>query len=331
MVKRPVCLKLRSNMNNNKKWRIAAVAAITLLLLAGVIAIVINNNKNDAKASVSVVASYYPLYDFAKNIGGDKVQATNITPAGSEPHDFEPTPQQLVETNKSDVFIFNGGTMEPWVDKFIPDYKNTAVNASSGIALLEGKADQHESGAEEPGHTETPTNDPHFWLDPILAEQIVDNVKNGLIKASPNDSAYFTDRANDYKAKLAQLDNDYKNGLASCQSRTIVTSHGAFSYLGKRYNLDVVSIAGLSPEEEPSAAKMAELSQLVKDKGIKYVFFESLVSPKLAETVANEAGAKTAVFDPIEGISDEDQKQGKDYISVQKENLQNLRTALSCQ
>lgn len=298
------------------------ISLVSILVILGVRRA--HNSENSEANKITVTASYYPLYDFAKNVGGDKVQVTNVTPAGSEPHDYEPSPQQLVETNKAQVFIYNGATMEPWVDKFLPDFKNTVIKASNGIDLMEGEP--------EPGEqTNQPIRDPHFWLDPTLAEKIIDNIKNGLIKADPKDSDYFTQRANAYKAKLGQLDQDYKNGLAGCKTRTIITSHDAFNYLGKRYNLDVASITGLSPDDEPSAAKLAELAKLVKDKNIKYVFFESLVSPKLAETVASEAGAKTAVFDPIEGISNEDQKQGKDYLSVQRENLANLRTALTCQ
>ncbi len=312
-------------MKNKSILKIGAVVVVVALLIAG--AMVLNKkdnttaNKNDNK--VNVVASYYPLYDFAKNIGGDKITITNITPAGSEPHDYEPSPQELVTANKSDVFIYNGGTMEPWVDKFVPDYKQINVKASDGIDLAEG-AD------EETGKPSSEIKDPHFWLDPVLAQKIVNNIRDGLIKADAKDKDYFTNQAKAYNEKLAQLDQDYKTGLTTCESRSAITSHAAFGYLAKRYNLDIVSIAGVSPEEEPSAAKLAELTQLVKEKNIKYIFFEGLVSPKLAQTIASETGAKTEVFDPIEGISDEDQKQGKDYLSVQRENLQSLRTALSC-
>jgi zinc transport system substrate-binding protein len=310
-------------MNNKRIWRVGTAVAVVVLLLIGAIVLTKKQVSPTGKTSINVVASYYPLYDFAKNVGGDKVQVTNITPAGSEPHDYEPSPAQLVAADKSDVFIHNGGTMETWVDKFLPDYKHVTVMASNGINLAEG-AD------EETGKPSADIKDPHFWLDPALAEQIVNNIRDGLIKADAKDKDYFTARAKAYNEKLAQLDQEFKTGLASCDSRDAITSHAAFGYLAKRYNLDIVSITGVSPDEEPSTAKLAELTQLVKDKNIKYVFFESLVSPKLAETLAAETGAKTAVFDPIEGISDADQKQGKDYLSVQRENLQNLRTALSC-
>jgi len=307
-----------------KRNRVIIVAIIAVALAAVGIGAIMEKNKTSNQSLVQVVASYYPLYDFAQNVGGDKVDVTNITPAGSEPHDYDPTPQQLVTTQKATVFIYNGATMEPWVDKFLPTYSHNVVKASNGIQLTDGEPEAGEAAGG-------PVKDPHFWLDPTLAAQIVDNIKEGLNKASPANTAYFTERATAYKAKLTQLDQDYKNTLSNCQTRTIVTSHDAFTYLGNRYNLDIASIAGLSPEEEPSAAKLAELTDLVRQKNIKYVFFESLVSPKLAETIAAETGAKTATFDPIEGVSDEDQSNGKNYISIQRENLANLKTALNCQ
>ncbi len=291
-----------------------ALLVVAIAALVGLI--VVSTNKNSVPSSkLTVATTFYPLYDFATRIGGDKTAVTNITPAGSEPHDFEPSPQTLAAIQKSDVFIYNGGTFEPWVDKFLPDYKNTAVKASDTIQLLntqEGK-------------------DPHFWLDPSLAQQVVTSIRDEFTKADPANKDAYTKNAADYTAKLTQLDADFKNGLQTCATRTVVSSHNAFTYLAKRYNIEVIAIAGLSPEAEPSAAKLAEVSRIVKEKNIQYVFFESLVSPRLADTIAQETGAKTAIFDPIEGLSNDDQKQGKNYISIQRENLSALRTALACQ
>ncbi len=307
------------------KRNIVVLSGLVIVVAIAIGAYMMNKNtSNQTAKGISVTASYYPLYDFARNIGGDKVTVTNITPAGAEPHDYEPTPQQLVGALKSDVFIYNGGTMEPWVNKFLTDYPHTAVKASNGIMLNSGQAE--DGGAAPAG-----SSDPHFWLDPVLAERIVDSIKDGLKRADPANAAYYEQRATAYKAKLAALDRDYASGLANCQTRTIVTAHQAFSYIGKRYNLNIVAIAGLTPDEEPSAERMADLANKVRENNIKYIFFETLTSPKLAQTIANETGAQTAVFDPIEGLSDADQKQGKDYLSVQRENLANLRTALACQ
>lgn len=303
--------------------RIIGIILLVALVGTAVTIGVLHQQRTNNSGKLSVTASYYPLYDFARNIGGNRAVVTNITPAGSEPHDYEPTPQQLVTAQKSAVFIYNGANMEQWVNKFLPDYTHTVVKASNGIALKQGI---NESGAVEPG-----TTDPHFWLDPVLAQQIVQNIVAGFTKADPANAAYYAHNALAYSAKLAALDTQFKSGLATCKQRTIITSHAAFAYLGSRYNLNVVSIAGITPDAEPSAAKLAELSNLVRQKHIGYVFFESLASPKLADTIAAETGAKTAVFDPIEGLTKSEQQQGKNYISVQQQNLQNLRTALECQ
>lgn len=295
------------------KKRIIGLMLIAMLVIAGIAAFALtkNDRQNDR---IPVVATFYPLYEFSKQVGGDVVDVTNITPAGAEPHDFEPTPQQLITVQKATMFVYNGASFEPWVDKFLPDYKGVAVKASNSIDLMHG-----DHGT-----------DPHYWLDPVLAQKAVDNIRDGLIAAAPEHSDMFTKNADDYKAKLADLDTQFANGLAPCQQRTIVASHEAFSYAAKRYGLELVAIAGVNPDEEPSPAKLAEISRTVREKGIQYVFFESLVSPRLADTIATETGAKTATLDPIEGLGNEDQQNGKNYLSIQQENLANLRTALGC-
>lgn len=290
--------------------KILLVATLLIGVCVSVYAITRSNDTTNTKG-LHVVASYYPLYDFAKEVGGNKITISSITPPGAEPHDYEPSARALVNAQKADVFIYNGGHMEPWVEKFLDDYKQTAVKSSSGITLKSGQ-------------------DPHFWLDPVLAQKIVNNIRDGLVKADPANKDYYLANAKAYDAKLAQLDKDYRQGLAACRQDTVISSHEAFSYLADRYGFKVEAIAGVSPEEEPSAERLAALSKLVQEKDIRYVFFESLVSPRLADTIATETGAKTMVFDPIEGLSEADQKQGKNYISVQHENLKNLRIALAC-
>lgn len=297
------------------KKLIFIILSIIISVTIGMAIYFSSNSKQTNK--ITVTASYYPLYDFVKNIGKNKVEVVNITPAGSEPHDFEPSAKQLAFAYNSNVFIYNGAYLEPWADDFLKDYKNTTVKSSNNISLI--KLEENSN-----------LYDPHFWLDPVAAIKIVDNILAGLIKASPENESYFTNNANAYKDKLTTLDKSFKEGLSSCQTDTTITSHEAFSYLSKQYKINLVSISGIDPSVEPDASKLAEISDLVKSKGIKYIFFESLVSPKLAETIASETGAKTAVLDPIEGFSEEDQQKGDDYINVQQRNLQNLKTALEC-
>jgi zinc transport system substrate-binding protein len=302
----------------SKKTKPALIAALLITLLLVILAIVRLNNPAILSTNLDVTATYYPLFEFAKQIGGNKINAQNITPAGAEPHDFEPTPQQLAKSYNSKVFVYNGINFEPWTDGFLQDYKNITVKSSENVRPL-------------PIAESSDQFDPHFWLDPVFAIQMVDNILNGLKQASPQDKDYFQANASAYKAELEKLNQDFAKGLENCRTRTIVTSHEAFSYLAARYNLNMVAIAGISPDEEPSPAKLAKISEIVKNESVQYIFFENLVSPRLADTIANETGAKTAVLDPIEGLTSDDQRQGKNYISVQRENLANLRAALACE
>jgi len=299
----------------NKKIRIT-IAALLIVAIAVLLFFTTRQSPQVSQAKLKVTATYYPLEEFAKAVGGSKVTVTNITPAGSEPHEYEPTPKQLIAAGQSKLFIYNGAHLEPWANNFLKDYKGVAIKASQGIALKTISSN---------------TKDPHFWLDPILAERVIDNILHTYIKIQPENAQYFRVQADHYKAQLRQLDSSYKSGLAYCQQNTIVTSHAAFGYVATRYGFSVESIAGLSPEEEPSPAKLAQLSQLVKEKNIHYIFFESLVSPRLADTIARETGAQTTVFDPIEGVSREDQRKGRTYLTIQRDNLKALQRALACQ
>lgn len=300
-------------------------SVVLIAVVAASVTFAVRHNDNTAQhttGTLRVAASYYPLYEFAQQVGKDKITATNITPGSSEPHDYEPPANVLADAQKAAVFVYNGGHMEPWVGGFLHDYRHTVVKASSGIDLL---------AVNEGGGAAVKVQDPHFWLDPVLAQQIVNNIRDGFSKADPANAVFYAKNAAAYNAKLAALDSAYRSGLSHCSLHTVISAHDAFSYLGRRYNVQIVPIAGLSPDEEPSAAKLAELTRLAKQDGIAYIFFERLVSPRLAHTIAAETGAQTLVFDTIEGISNADQKQGKNYLSIQQENLANLRTALACQ
>jgi zinc transport system substrate-binding protein len=310
--------------------KLIATGSMLALIIVGGIAVYQNakQSTHGGKDKLTVVASFYPLYDFTRQVGGDKVSVTNMTPPGAEPHDYEPSPKELIRAHEADVLVYNGAQLEPWITSFLADYTQTTIRASDGIDVHESSDDHHEDDGHD--HSASATTDPHFWLDPVLAQQIVETIRDGLVRADPENAEYYTANADAYTQKLAELDRSFASGLAECKIDTAISSHGAFSYIARRYDFRVESIAGIEPDEEPSVAKMAELTNVVKQKGIQYVFFESLVSPRLAETIAKEAGVKTLVFDPIEGLSKADQDKGRDYISVQYDNLKNLRTALAC-
>lgn len=263
---------------------------------------------------LSIVASFYPLAEFASQVGGEAVEVSNIIAPGAEPHDYEPTPLDIAKINTAAVFIYNGAGFEAWGD---------------GVKTNLNKKDQ--TIIEITQHVELISNDPHIWLDPANAQKEVAAIRNALIKADPNNASVYTQNSARYLEKLAALDQKIAKGLQDCRSRDMVISHDAFSYFAKRYNLNQIPIAGLSPEAEPSAKELAKISRKAKTSGTQYIFYETLVSPKIAKTLAREIDAKTLVLNTLESLSAEEIKAGKDYISVMEENLQNLRTGLHCQ
>ncbi len=270
---------------------------------------------------VQVVASFYPWAEFSRQVGGDLVQVSTVVPAGSEPHEYEPSPQDLARVYEADVFIYNGSGIDPWAERIASELeqKGGRVLNMSEITPLLALA---EGGA---GHF-----DPHFWLDPVLVESHLEAIRSALAAVAPQGAAAFQAHREAYVVQLRALDQAYRQGLAVCARRDIVTSHAAFGYIAKRYNLEAITIAGLSPEEEPSARTLSEITKSAREKNTKYIFFETLVSPKLAQTVADEIGADILVFNPLEGLTPQEVETGQDYLSVMRGNLQNLRIALDC-
>lgn len=311
---------------------------LLIFIIITIIAVIITAfaiNKNDRNNSaenkgIKIVASFYPLAEFSRQVGGKDIEVINIVPPGIEPHDFEPTPRDIIKIYSARIFIYNGSGFDPWAEKIAPELRKkgiSVVNMTEYFNLLEA-ADEHNE-EEENGH-EAKESDPHIWLDPILAKKEVEIIRDILKEIDAENAREYESNAENYIAALSQLDEKYKNGLMSCAIRDAVASHAAFGYLAKRYNLNVINITGFSPEEEPSPKKMAEIANFARDKNIKYIFFETLVSPKLAKTIANEIGAQTLIFNPLEGLTGEELAAGKNYISIMEENLINLRTALLC-
>ncbi len=272
-------------------------------------------------SKIQISTSFYPIYFFVSRIGGDKIEVRNITPAGGEPHDYEPTPQDISAIQDSKLLILNGGGLEAWGDKIKDQLKdkNTRV-----LVVGEGIANQQ---VEEEDKT---IQDPHVWLSPALAKQIAGKIAQAIEEVDPQNKDYYMQNEKHLEDKLNKLDNDYKSGLAGCKSKNIITSHAAFGYLATSYGLKQVSVSGVSPDEEPSAQQLAEVANFARKNNVKYIFFESLVSPKLSETIAKEVGAKTLVLNPIEGLTDNEIKSGASYTSVMEDNLKNLKIALEC-
>lgn len=300
----------------------SVIIAIVLMLFAGVFVAVKNRNTPATMNNrINVVTSFYPIYFLASQLGGDSVNVANLTPTGTEPHDYELTAQDIVKIKKSKLVFLNGGGLETW-DK---DIKENIKLDDATIIMLGDDLMSQEMNLE--GETQ---RDPHIWLSPILAIRMAEKITAEFIRIDPQSKSYYESNLSVLKTKLVNLDSAYRVGLRNCQRRDFITSHSAFGYLAQTYELKQVSIAGLSPEEEPSSQQLTEVAKFARENGIKHIFFESLTSPKLSETIAREVGAQTLVLNPIEGLSQEEINQGKNYLTEMEKNLENLKIALEC-
>ena len=269
---------------------------------------------------MAVVAAFYPVQEAAERVGGQLVDVTNLTAPGVEPHDLELAPDQVEAIATADVVLYLGEGFQPAVQDAIGDAQGVVVDLLARMPTV-----------EPPGGSEVGlTADPHVWLDPVLYGQMVDEVRGALAQAAPDDAATFRTNADAFTNEISQLAGDYRTGLATCERALIVTNHAAFGYLAAEYGLTQQSISGLAPDAEPSAQRLAQLKQLVEQQGVTTIFTEDLVSPKVAQTLAEEAGVRTAVLHTIEGSTDEEIAAGDDYGSQMQENLSTLRIALGC-
>lgn len=260
-----------------------------------------------------IVTSFYPLYYFTTQIVGDKAEVYNITPAGAEPHDYEPTTADMIRIEDSRLLILNGVKLEAWGDKIKDTIKgsNTVV-VEVGTVLAQQMPD------------------PHIWLSPVLAKKEVAAILNQLKIIDPDNAATYQSDALKLEDELDRLHQEYLTGLRSCSKKVIITAHAAFGHLAREYGLRQVPIAGLSPDEEPSPQKLVEVAAFARKNEVTAIFFESLVSPKFSETIAHEIGAKTFVLNPIEGLSDTEIAAGHTYLTEMQANLATLKNALTC-
>jgi zinc transport system substrate-binding protein len=248
-----------------------------------------------------VVAGFYPLAFAAEEIGGAGVEVANLTPAGAEPHDVELSVRDVERVRSADVVLFLGDGFQPSLEEAADSADGEAVDLLAGLDRSEG--------------------DPHVWLDPVRFAAVVERIGAALgAEASARELA----------ARVAALDDELRTGLTDCERREVVTAHDAFAYLGERYDLELIPIAGISPEAEPSARDLERVAELVRARGATTVFVEPLLSPEVGETVARETGGKTAVLDPLEGLTEEALDGGEDYFSVMRANLAALRKGLGC-
>ena len=303
------------------KPRLGALAA--MLVLAGC-----GDSGAAADARPQVVTAFYPLQFISQQIGGDAVTVTDLTKPGAEPHDLELNPRQVARISDATLVVHLKG-FQPAVDEAVAqEAKDKAFDAGAAVDLRPAaEEDDHEHAPGEEEHAEaTGGKDPHVWLDPVRLATIADRLGDRLAQADPAHADGYRARAAALHGRLDDLNTAYATGLQTCQRRDIVTSHTAFGYLADRYRLHEVGITGVSPEAEPTPQRLAEVARVAKTSGTTTIFFETLVSPKVADTIAREVGARTAVLDPVEGRTD----PNGDYFTIMRANLTALTAALGC-
>jgi zinc transport system substrate-binding protein len=314
---------------NISAGRLPATAAVTaaLLLLAGCGS---DDGGGDSGDRLDVVAGFYPLEWAASRIGGDRIEVSSLTAPGAEPHDLELTPQDVAGVSDADLLVYLGG-FQSAVDEAAESQAGDHAWDVAEAADLSLTAEEHEDeeGGEhaEDEHGEEAA-DPHFWLDPTRLADVGDALADQLAEIDPDGAQTYEENAAALREDLEALDAEMTDGLTGCAVDTLVTSHDAFGYLADRYGLQVVGVTGLSPSSEPSADQLAEIADLVTERGVTTVYTETLVDPAVAETVADEAGVRTAVLDPLEGLTDE--SAGDDYLAVMRANLATLQEGQAC-
>ncbi|MBT1075302.1 metal ABC transporter substrate-binding protein [Geobacter grbiciae] len=282
-----------------------------------------------------IVATIFPVYEFARAVAGDKAEVTLLLPPGMEPHSFEPQPGDIVRVSKADLFIYTNRYMEPWAGEIVKGAggrKLTVVDASRGAKFLKaGEGNNHDDHGHG-GHSHGGERmDPHLWLDFTNAQLMVDNIAAALAAADPANRSVYLANAAAYRARLADLDERYRKGLASCATRTILHGgHYAFGYLANRYGLRYLSAYAVSADAEPTPAKLAQLVNQVRAEGLKYIFTEELLDPRTAETIARETGASILMLHGAHTVSKADLDRGVTFMELMEKNLKNLREGLQC-
>ena len=316
-------------MNINRLSALVCACTLSLSLLTGCGMQPADTAAGDGR--LRVLTSFYPMYDFACKIGGDCIDVTNMVPSGTEPHDWEPSTNDLKNLEKADVFIYNGADMEPWADDLLVSRSDTlrVVEASENVELRTTDGEHEHAHEHEDADHHHGDFDPHVWLDPENAKIEMEAIRDALCAADPENSTVFQSNYEKYAAELDALDAEFREKLAPLPNRTIVVAHEAFGYLCDAYGLTQVGIEGLSPDSEPDPGRMAEVIDFVREHSISTIFFEELVSPKVAEAIASETGAQAKMLSPLEGLSDEQAAAGADYFSVMHDNLAALMEALN--
>jgi zinc transport system substrate-binding protein len=311
-------------MRNKIIWGSVAIVFLAIVILS--IGSLTHKKPTIQNDKLKVVTTLFPLYDMAKNIGGDKADVSQLLPPGVEAHSFEPKPSDIVKINEADVFVYTGKFMEPWVEDIIKGVTNKnliIVDASQGVKMIPGVFHDEDEPAG--------SMDPHIWLDFDNAKIMVSNIKQAFVSKGNNDAGFYQQNADSYDQQLSKFDNEYKTALSDCQSKEIIYGgHYAFGYLANRYGLKYLAAQGVSPDAEPTASDLANLvDQINKDK-VKYVFYEELTSPKIAETIAGETKAKMLLLNAAHNLAKDQFEAGVSFFDILNSDLENLKVGLEC-
>ena len=320
-----------------------------------------SSNENVSESGkISVVTSFYPIYFLTEAIGGESVQVTNLIASGVEPHDWSPKSKDLLTASNADLLIYHGAGFETWIDDFkdgLDTNSHVVVKeASQGISLIDttknndhaqeedthddhaheedthddhaNEEDAHDDHAHEEEHTHSHSIDPHTWVSPKSAIKLAENIKNALVEISTEHKDQFEANYNELMMKLEELDQQYEQQLAAASNKHFVVSHQSFGYVARDYGLEQISIMGINPNSEPRAQDILDITKLVQKYDVKYIFFEELVSDKLAKMLAAEAKVDTMMLYSLEGLTTKQEKAGETYLTLMERNLQNLVEAL---
>ena len=307
------------------------IAVLSIIKSLGMLACSNNSKKEEVSKyddKIKVYATIFPVYDFAKNIGKEKVELNYVVPPSSEPHDYEISAKTIKDIQNSDLLIKNGLGVDGFADNIKPESdKLTIMVASEGIEKITYEEESHDENHSEEEHNHG-EYDPHVWLNINNAIKECENIKNALIKIDSDNKEYYEDNYNNYVEELKDLQDNYNVNLKDIKNKTILVSHDAYGYLCEEYGINQISITGISPNQEPSMSKIAELTNFTKSNNIKYILLDGLVNPKVSQTIANEAKIDTAILYSIDGITKDDFNNNENYISLMEKNLETLKNVL---
>jgi zinc transport system substrate-binding protein len=318
-----------------KRAVMSTILTLAAIAVVGLVGCSCEVRKPSSK--LQVVTTLFPLYDFARTIAGDRAEVTMLLPPGMEPHSFEPKPNDVIRISKAGLFVYTNPYMEPWaatIIKGIDRQQLRVVNAGQGASYATASAEDghdHETHGSHGAEGHAGGMDPHIWLDFANASLIVNNILAGFVAADPANARLYRNNAAMLNARLADLDQRYRDGLSSCATRVFLHGgHYTFGYLARRYGLEYRSLSGVSSESEPSAARMAAMVRQIRTSGVRYLFAEELLSPRLSDTLAAEAGVAVLMLHGAHNLGRDDVRRGVGFIGLMEQNLKNLQKGLAC-